>query len=334
MARQKRLNIPGAIYHVITRGLNGTAIFKDAKDRKEFLTRLSTALEKTNCLCYSWVLMTNHIHLLLRPIEKSLSETMRKILTGYAITFNHRHKRRGYLYQNRYKSILCQEDRYFMELIRYIHLNPVRAGMIKNIEELNSYPWSGHSAILGKTRNIFQSIDEVLQQFSSKRSFAIESYQEFVKDGWTEGKREDLTGGGLKRSAGGWERLLEMKKMKEFWRGDERILGNDDYIVSVLKKAEEEMLEKDKYQQAGWTLAHLVERVCNMMSVTEGELKKRGRMNNISFAKGLIAYWGYNELGMSGSAIARYFGIKRPSLDKLIAIGERVVNERSLKLIS
>ncbi len=122
MPRQKRINIPGAVHHIIVRGLNGQELFYDDKDRIELISRLKTALQATECQCYAWSIMPNHFHLLIRTGKISLSDLMRKVLTGYAIYFNRRHKRSGYVYQNRYKSILCQEDVYLLELVRYIHL--------------------------------------------------------------------------------------------------------------------------------------------------------------------------------------------------------------------
>jgi putative transposase len=162
MARQKRLNLPGAIYHVIARGLNGAALFKDREDREEFLRWLKRALDNTACRCHAWALMTNHVHLLVQTSETSLSEFARKTLTGYAKYFNRRYKRRGYVYQNRYKSILCQEDAYLLELVRYIHLNPVRAGIVGTLGELDRYPWTGHSAFLGKSAWKFQCTGDIL----------------------------------------------------------------------------------------------------------------------------------------------------------------------------
>jgi hypothetical protein len=220
-----------------------------------------------------------------KTYKNTISETMRKILSGYAIGFNRRHKRRGYLYQNRYKSILCQEDIYLLELIRYIHLNPVRAGIVKDIETLNSYPWTGHSVLIGKNKNQFQRVNEVLKIFGSKRNSAIKRYQEYIKDGWTEGKRDDLIGGGLKRSAGGWEGVLELKKIKDPWRGDERILGDGEFVNRILKKAEELMIKQEKIKQKGWTISRLAQTACELMSITEGDLKKKGRKNNISYAR-------------------------------------------------
>lgn len=119
MPRQARLNIAGAIYHVITRGIERREIFKDEEDREEFLIRLGEGIKKVECRCYGWALMSNHIHLIIGTGTKSLSELMKRVLTGYAIYFNKKHKRRGYLFQNRYKSILCQEEVYLLELVRY-----------------------------------------------------------------------------------------------------------------------------------------------------------------------------------------------------------------------
>ncbi len=110
MPRDKRLELPGAIYHVIVRGLERREIYRDDTDRKEFLRRLEKGLQQIGDQCYGWVLMPNHFHLLIRSGTKPLNELMRGLLTGYALYFNRRYRRSGYLYQGRYKSILCQED--------------------------------------------------------------------------------------------------------------------------------------------------------------------------------------------------------------------------------
>ena len=106
---------------------------------------------KTGTQIFAWTLMANHAHILLKSGPQGLPVFMRRLLTGHAIYYNLRHKRHGYLFQNRYKSIVCQEDTYFKELVRYIHLNPVRAGIVKDMKQLDRYPYTGHSAILGKS---------------------------------------------------------------------------------------------------------------------------------------------------------------------------------------
>ena len=153
MPRQARLDAPGLLQHVMARGIERRKIFWDDQDRQSFLERLALILDETQTQCYAWALIPNHFHLLLRTSLMPLSKVMRRLMTGYAITFNKRHKRSGHLFQNRYKSIVCEEDSYLLELIRYIHLNPLRAGLAKDLKELDKYPWTGHSAIMGKKNN-------------------------------------------------------------------------------------------------------------------------------------------------------------------------------------
>ena len=137
MPRQKRLNLPGTVFHVIGRGIERRSIFVDQEDYGDFLRRLGSGLEKTKSRCYAWALMPNHFHLLVRCLELPLSELMRRIMGSYAGYFNRRHRQAGHLFQNRYKSILCQEEVCFLELFRYIHLNSVRAGMVQSMGELD-----------------------------------------------------------------------------------------------------------------------------------------------------------------------------------------------------
>jgi len=124
MPRRSRIDAAGALHHVIARGVGREPIFQDDQDRADFIDRLSSILRETKTLCYAWVLIPNHFHLLLRTGRVSIATVMRRLLTGYAVAYNLRHRRSGHLFQNRYKSILCQEEPYFLELVRYIHLNP------------------------------------------------------------------------------------------------------------------------------------------------------------------------------------------------------------------
>jgi putative transposase len=137
MPRQSRIDTPGALHHIISRGIERGKIFKDNQDRFDFIKNLGLILEQTETACYAWSLIPNHFHLLLRTGKVPIATVMRRILTGHAVRFNRRHKRHGHLFQNRYKSILCQEDTYLLELIRYIHLNPLRAKLVDNLNQLD-----------------------------------------------------------------------------------------------------------------------------------------------------------------------------------------------------
>ena len=150
MPRKARIDASGALHHIIARGIDRNTIFGDDFDRKNFIDRLATILNETKTVCYAWALIPNHFHLLLRTGLAPVATVMRRLLTGYAMSYNRRHQRHGHLFQNRYKSILCQEDIYLLELVRYIHLNPLRAGIVEDLNALDRFRFAGHSVVRAK----------------------------------------------------------------------------------------------------------------------------------------------------------------------------------------
>lgn len=212
MPRQARIDAPGALHHIIARGIERRSIFDDDADRDNFLNRLGQVLSDTHTSCYAWALIPNHFHLLLRSGPTSLSTVMRRVLTGHAIYYNYRHRRHGHLFQNRYKSILCQEDTYLLELVRYIHLNPLRAGVIQDMGMLHRYPYSGHSALLGNINRDWQDTECILKFSGKTLSSSRKRYREFVRKATGLDRRPELTGGGLIRSTGGWSAVKAMRK--------------------------------------------------------------------------------------------------------------------------
>src|SRR5512139_175527 len=163
MPRKARLDAPGALHHIVVRGIERRKIFYDDNDRDDFLERLSAILGERRTACYAWALMPNHFHLLLKTGQTPIATLMRRLLTGYAVSFNLRHRRSGHLFQNRYKSILCQEDAYLLELVRYIHLNPLRAKIVIDLKGLDGYGYGGHSVLMGRCRADWQDTDYVLK---------------------------------------------------------------------------------------------------------------------------------------------------------------------------
>ena len=332
MPRQRRINLPGVIHHVISRGIERRVIFRDTADREEFLRRLGECLEKTGGQCIAWALMPTHFHLLIRTGEKALSELMRKLLSGYASYFNRRHQRHGYLYQNRYKSTLCQEESYLLELVRYIHLNPIRSGIVSEIKFLDTYPWTGHSVVVGKKEREWQKVEEVLARFSSTRREAVTKYRKFIRDGVGMGKRDDLRGGGLRRSAGGWEGVRALERMKEYWRGDERILGDGNFVNEVLRVVEETMTKKEQLLRDGWDLERLANGISKEFEISKEELRGKSRAGILPMARGVLSYLGTHEFSISGTEIARYLGISRPAVSYLIERGESYLKENRINL--
>jgi REP element-mobilizing transposase RayT len=136
----------------MVRGIERRAIFRDERDRAEFVDRVAALAEAKGWSVVAWALLPNHAHLLVRSGRRSLAAAMRSLLTGYAGAFNRRHQRHGHLFQNRYKSIVVEEAPYLLELTRYIHLNPLRAGLVRDLPALDRYRWTGHSALLGRVQ--------------------------------------------------------------------------------------------------------------------------------------------------------------------------------------
>ena len=196
MPRQARLDAPGTLHHVIIRGIEKRSILGGDTDREDFVYRMGGIASETGTRIFAWALMSNHAHILLGSGPAGLSGFMRRLLTGYAVSYNLRHKRHGHLFQNRYKSIVCEEDAYFKELIRYIHLNPVRAGTVKGLAELDQYQWCGHGVVTGHAGNEWQDRDYVLSWFGKREGDARRAYRRYVEEGLGQGRRPELVGGG------------------------------------------------------------------------------------------------------------------------------------------
>jgi len=281
MPRKSRIDAPGALHHIIARGINRKEIFRDDKDRDNFLERLGDILAETQTSCFAWALIPNHFHLLLKTSETPISKVMRRLLTGYAVSFNRRHRRYGHLFQNRYKSILCQEDTYLLELVRYIHLNPLRAGIVNDLKSLDRYPYCGHAMILKKRKHSWQNTEYVLSLYAEKVSLARRRYREFVKKGISHGKRPDLVGGGLIRSQGGWSAVKALRKAEAYMKGDERILGNGDFVEKTLAQAEERLKRKYQLIADGYDFDKVVDRVSELTDLKSDEILSPGKYKKI-----------------------------------------------------
>ena len=168
MPRGPRLDAPGVLHHVMVRGIERCAIFRDDRDRADFVDRVAALAAAKGWTVVAWALLPNHAHLLVRSGRRPLAAAMRSLLTGYAGAFNRRHTRHGHLFQNRYKSVVVEDDPYLLELARYIHLNPLRAGLVRDPTALDRYRWTGHSTVLGRVQRPWQAGDAILGQFGTQ----------------------------------------------------------------------------------------------------------------------------------------------------------------------
>ncbi len=177
MPTPPRIAYPGAHYHIISRGNNKSKLFLDNTDRIQYLSLLSACAKNFHLKIYAYALMSNHIHLFLKTSKTNISEFMHRFNLDYTVYFNKRHKRTGHLFESRFKGKLVQKDRYFLALVRYIHLNPVKAGIVSNPED---YRWSSHCAYMTGGDKIIVNVGEVLNYFSKDNRKARMEYKEFI----------------------------------------------------------------------------------------------------------------------------------------------------------
>ncbi|MGD8613011.1 MAG: transposase [Desulfobacterales bacterium] len=333
MPRKALIDAPGALQHIIVRGIERKGIFFDDQDRDHFVDRLGTVLPESSAGCYAWALIPNHFHLLLRSGDVSISTVMRRLLTGYALSFNRRHRRHGPLFQNRYKSILCQQDPYFLELVRYIHLNPLRAGVVSDYKALGKFAYSGHAAVLGQNPHVFQDVDTVLSLFAKKRSAARKKYSAFVHEGISHGHRPELVGGGLIRSAGGWSAVKGLRRSNAHLKGDERILGDKNFVDAVLAAAEEQLERKYQLAANGIDFDSVVKRIADVFDINVDQLLAAGKHPPTVKARSVLCYWAVRELGMNGTDVAAKLGCSQSAVSKSAKRGEVIAAENNLNLI-
>ena len=308
MPRQARLDAPGTLHHVMIRGIEGANIFWEDKDREHFLSRVGEIGTATGTRILAWALMDNHAHVLLFSGSSGLPRFMRRLLTGYAVWFNRKHQRLGHLFQNRYKSIVCEEDQYLLELVRYIHLNPLRSGVVRSLEELDRYPWSGHGVLVGKVRRDWQERQYVLNRFGRGERQSIRAYRKFMEEGKGLGRRPELVGGGLVRSLGGWSKVISLRSRGEGVEHDSRILGSGDFVQAMMRDAEETIARQVR-NRARRSIEKVIGQVCRESGVSETEVKSGSQSRRVSKVRADIACFLNREMGISMAEIARRLGV-------------------------
>jgi len=323
-----RLDTPGLLHHIMIRGIERRKIFNDGKDRENFIERLSVLVPETKTRCYAWSFLPNHAHFLFRSGPHGIAGLMRRLLTGYAVSYNRRHRRHGQLFQNRYKSVICQEDRYLKELVRYIHLNPLRAKIVMDMKELDRYAYCGHNALLGKKKREWQDIEYVLGFFGKRAGEARKGYRSYIKKGITMGRRPDLVGGGLIRSLGGWD---EVKKMRlsgqDRIKSDQRILGESDFVMDVLSEAKEDFSRKYRLKSRGFNFDKVSERVSTIFDLEKGYITGRGRQRARVRARDLLCYWCAIELAIPMADLSKRLDMTLAAVSYAVKRGEQIAKE-------
>ncbi|MFZ5862255.1 MAG: transposase [Nitrospirota bacterium] len=314
MPRCARLDAPGLLHHVIARGIERRVIFSDDGDRANFLQRLARLLPETGTTCLAWCLLSNHLHLLVRSGPDGLAWFMRRVLTGYAVYFNRRYDRAGHLFQNRYHSTVCEAESYLLELVRYIHLNPVRAGLVPDIQALRQYPGCGHSAVMGVIPRSWHATDEVLAQFGANAKMARQRYEAFLQDGL---ERGDLA---ARIDESGTE--PEMKGTRDADGPDRRmsqVLGRPEFVESVSRRSNAAVAGRRKSGRA------LLREVCRVLNLAPDELRSGRQERSLANGRAIVAYLGRSRYRLTGVELSDVLGLSQPAVSLAAQRGQRLL---------
>lgn len=292
MPRGPRTDEPGLCHHITARGIEKRQIYSDDRDRRFFLAKLGELAKDTGTQVFAFALIPNHFHLLIRRNGVPVSIFMQRLLTSYALFFNKRHKRSGHLFQNRYKSFPCTDTAYFLQLIRYISLNPIRAGLVSTMEKLVWYPYSSHKYVLRPQQNGWLESKFVLAHFGYSEQSAKRAYLQFIA--------EDL-------DLASENRPLE---------GNER--PERPQATSLSSQFADSAVDRD--------LDSLMKEICMTHSLTRAELLGSAKRRNIARARSLLAYRLASEIGLSGSEIGRRLSVTRSAASKMIYRGGRLID--------
>ncbi len=282
MPRMYRMESPSSLVHIMAHSVEEKPLFVDDDDKSEFLSRFEKGLSKSGFLCYTWALMDNHYHLFLRTSEKPMSKLMRGLNGGYATYCNKRHGKHGPLFRNRFKSTLCQDQDYAAQLVKYINLNPLRAGMVNSLEDLKDYIWCGHgflmgnSNVLGKT---FQRREKCLRRFGKNEEEALKSYIDFL-----------LQRCGEKSEVAGQLSKVEKTEISGSCKGWPAVIGDPEFVTKIMSKHKDVIHRIHRKADYPYVLETAAQKVCLEFKITLKELKKRGRMNTRAFARAVFCY--------------------------------------------
>ena len=324
MSRTCRLDWENAYHHVMARGIDKGLIFSDDGDRSDFVERMGRCVEQTDMSVLAWSLMPNHFHLLLRTGRIPLAKFMHKLLTGHAVHFNKKHDRVGHLFQNRYLSILVQSEIYLLELVRYIHLNPLRAGIVKCMGMLDVYPWTGHYGMLNPETYTWQDTHTVLKEISGNKTADVSDYLGLIRSSDVHCSTYDVFDTGIYvLGTSGFKCIHELESKNDGAHTRMRILGNIDYARRVY--------ENINQNRAGILRNRSVEHSCieklfshasRKWGLSVTLLRSGSRSRRISRAREYLSY-----------ALTEEFGLRLTDSAKLLNISPEGVRKSAQRYI-
>lgn len=293
----------GALHHVMARGIDGRAVFGDEYERRDLYERFARLVPDQGLSVYAWAIMPNHVHLLARTGQKPLSQFMHRLLTGYSVKYNLQNDRQGHVFQGRFKSILVQEETYFRRLVRYIHRNPLKAGLVRSFEELEDHRWCGHGAITGLHSVPWQDTDHVLNVFNGHAGSSLTGYMDYIS---SEDHPDDaeLIAGTYILGKDGISRPVRAVSHED-WSNCCRVLGDRTFALDVYSRLSQfsscKLRDRGQVHEAiedafGW--------IEENWKVTRTAIMGSSRGPRLSDARAALAWIFHERLGLSLTEIA------------------------------
>lgn len=322
MNYKKRPDFPNALHHVMARGVARQKIFTDSNDYQLFLKKLGNCLQRNNVKCFAWALMPNHFHLLVQRTTVPIHKFMQSFLISYAMYYNCRHQRPGHLFQNRFKSILCQHDKYLFTLIKYIHLNPLRAKLVGNLDELKLFPWCGHGALMGNEVYPWHDVDFVSQLFDEDKGVAGNSYAEFMRSGLSE-KEMDYARYGkvVKTKDVGWKSTSSLTE-QEKKQADVGILGDQYFIQNALSKRKMIVPVNDK----DFVFDDIIRQAADVFNISFQLIFTNRRQVEVVQARSLVCAWSIDVFQRLPDEVALYLGVTTKTVYRLVNRGRELIH--------
>jgi putative transposase len=313
MPRRARLDYPGCLHHVTARGIERRRLFVDDFDRRCFVRSMERLFPETGVRCLAWALMDNHVHLLVETGDVPLSRVMHRLLQRHAQRFNRRHVRSGRLFQNRFRSDIVRSGPHLLEAVRYVHLNPVRAGMVQSVKSLATYPWTGHAVLMGDRPNRFQDVDGVLALVGTTKASAAAEMRTFLEDGLTDGSPDPARRPTL---------VVSHRAQEEAGIfGVASLRARDAYVDRVVRKLDSRDLRRAALRRDGWTIDRVIDIVCRRMRADAASVREGRRTPREHRARAVIAYLSCERLGTKQTDVARRTGVRQSSVSRALGRG-------------
>ncbi|MBN1128855.1 MAG: transposase [Chitinispirillaceae bacterium] len=321
MPRKARIDHAGLTHHIMARTFNDMVLFKDDADRAYYLLCLTRRIKETGFICYAWVFMDTHVHLLIRTTGQPLWKVMKPLNGDYAHYYNKKYHRRGPLFSDRFKSIATQEQNYLERLIRYIHLNPIRAGVCKTMDQLDRYPWSGHRSIMENDGNGFQEIQQVVRRFGKRIDVARKRYREFIAAGVSE-KGDDA--------------ILRMIRANNAGKRDRNtsglwVIGDAAFQKAVIEKDAQIRLTVARHQREGLSLDDVLNEIARKTGLDAGLIKAISKRTPQALARKIFCYRA-RMLEYSTMEIGRFLGIQQAAVSNAARQGAALAKIRQITL--